>query len=80
MKISVSGSAYASSSQSGVKRIKGSQVILRPGVVGLQGMLVGLQVLVGAGVAAGVGVGAEVAADFRSCSHYSVVIVSALRV
>lgn len=77
-KTSVSGSAYASSSQSGVKRIKGSQVILYLEVEGRQGMVVGRQVLVGAGVVAGVGEGAEVAADFRPCLHYSVVFVSAL--
>ena len=69
MKTSVSGNAYASSSQSGVKKTKGSRVTSRLGVGGLQGVVgVGLQALVVAGVVAGVGVGAEVGADSRPSS------------
>lgn len=70
MKTSVSGSAYAISSQSGVKRTTGSQVSLHLGVEDRQGVegVVGRQGLVVAGVVAGVGVGAEAAADSRPTS------------
>ena len=76
--------AYASSSQSGVKRIKGSQTILWSGeeeeeagpqlgvVVGL-----GLQALMVAGVVAEGGGGAEAAAGSRRSSQSHVVFVLA---
>ena len=68
---SVSENAYASCSQSGVKRIKGSQVTFNPEgeaeeadpQLGVVAVLVGLRALVVVGVVAEVGVGAEVVAD-----------------